>query len=36
MSGIAGVWNLDGQPSTEWTLNWAHTAIENAPHPKHG
>ncbi len=29
-------WNLDGQPSTEWALNWAHTTIENAPHPKHG
>jgi hypothetical protein len=29
-------WSLDGQPSTEWTLNWAHNAIANAPHPKHG
>jgi Cutinase len=29
-------WSLDGQPATEWTLNWAHGAIENAPHPKHG
>ncbi len=29
-------WNLDGQPATEWTLNWTHDAIENAPHPKHG
>ena len=29
-------WNLDGQPATEWALNWAHDAIENAPHPKHG
>jgi hypothetical protein len=29
-------WSLDGQPSTEWTLNWAHNAIQNAPHPKHG
>ena len=29
-------WSLDGQPSTEWTLNWAHGTIENAPHPKHG
>jgi hypothetical protein len=29
-------WNLDGQPATEWALNWAHNAIENAPHPKHG
>ena len=24
-------WSLDGQPSTEWTLNWAHNAIQNAP-----
>ena len=25
-------WSLDGQPSTEWTLNWAHNAIaERAP-----
>jgi hypothetical protein len=29
-------WNLDGQPVTEWALNWAHDAIENAPHPKRG
>jgi hypothetical protein len=29
-------WSLDGQPSTEWALNWAHTTVENAPHPKHG
>jgi hypothetical protein len=29
-------WNLDGQPATQWALNWAHDAIENAPHPKHG
>jgi hypothetical protein len=29
-------WNLDGQPATEWALNWVHNAIENAPHPKHG
>ena len=29
-------WSLDGQPATEWALNWAHNAIENAPHPKHG
>jgi hypothetical protein len=29
-------WSVDGQPATEWTLNWAHSAIENAPHPKHG
>ena len=29
-------WNLDGQTSTQWTLNWARQVIENAPHPKHG
>jgi hypothetical protein len=29
-------WNLDGVPATDWTLNWAHGVIENAPHPKHG
>ncbi|OBF88475.1 cutinase [Mycobacterium sp. 852002-51163_SCH5372311] len=29
-------WNMDGAPATDWTLNWAHGLIENAPHPKHG
>lgn len=29
-------WSLDGQPATQWTLNWARHLIENAPHPKHG
>lgn len=29
-------WNVDGIPATDWTLNWAHGLIENAPHPKHG
>ncbi|BBX75507.1 cutinase family protein [Mycobacterium shinjukuense] len=29
-------WNSDGQPATEWTLNWARGLIEKAPHPKHG
>jgi hypothetical protein len=29
-------WSLDGQPATEWTLNWAKNLIANAPHPKHG
>lgn len=29
-------WSLDGQTSTQWTLNWARDLIENAPHPKHG
>jgi hypothetical protein len=29
-------WNLDGAPATDWTLNWAHALIDDAPHPKHG
>ena len=29
-------WNLDGAPSTQWTLGWAQNVINNAPHPKHG
>lgn len=29
-------WNLDGVPATDWTLNWAHGLVDNAPHPKHG
>lgn len=29
-------WSLDGESATQWTLNWAHDLIENAPHPKHG
>jgi hypothetical protein len=29
-------WNMDGEPATDWTSNWAHGLIENAPHPKHG
>ncbi len=29
-------WNVDGEPATDWTLNWAHGLIANAPHPKHG
>src|ERR1700752_1397142 len=29
-------WNLDGESAPDWTLNWAHGLIENAPHPKHG
>lgn len=29
-------WNLDGQPATDWTLNWVQGLITNAPHPKHG
>src|SRR5277367_3952875 len=28
-------WNLDGLPATDWTLNWAHAQLDNAPHPKH-
>ncbi len=29
-------WNVDGQPSTSWTLNWARSLIDNAPRPPHG
>jgi hypothetical protein len=29
-------WNLDGQSATQWTLTWAQSVIDNAPHPKHG
>lgn len=29
-------WNLDGQSATQWTLNWAQSVVDNAPHPKHG
>jgi hypothetical protein len=29
-------WQVDGQPATEWTLNWARNLIESAPQPKHG
>ena len=29
-------WNSDGQSATDWTLNWVHGLITNAPHPKHG
>jgi hypothetical protein len=29
-------WNVDGQPATQWTLNWTQDVLENAPHPKHG
>jgi hypothetical protein len=36
MYGTPDFWNADGEPSTVWTLNWAHGVIEKAPHPKHG
>ena len=29
-------WNSDGQPATDWTMNWVRGQITNAPHPKHG
>ncbi|MUL46588.1 cutinase family protein [Mycobacterium sp. CBMA293] len=29
-------WTLNGQTSTQWTLDWAKQLIDNAPHPKHG
>ncbi|WP_156689469.1 carboxylesterase Culp6 [Mycobacterium sp. Marseille-P9652] len=34
--GTTQCWSLDGAPATDWTLNWAHGLIANAPHPKHG
>ncbi len=34
--GTTQFWNDNGQPATEWTLNWARGVIDNAPHPKHG
>jgi hypothetical protein len=36
MYGTPDFWNSDGEPSTAWTLNWAHGLIDKAPHPKHG
>lgn len=29
-------WQIDGQPATVWTQNWARGLIENAPQPRHG
>ena len=29
-------WNIDGQPATVWTQNWARDLVQNAPTPKHG
>ncbi len=29
-------WNLDGATAPQWTLGWAQSVIDNAPHPKHG
>ena len=29
-------WNLDGAAAPQWTLGWAQSVIDNAPHPKHG
>jgi hypothetical protein len=29
-------WSLDGESATQWTLNWAHDLIQNAPRPQHG
>ncbi len=34
--GTPQFWSMDGQSATEWTLNWVHNLIKNAPHPKHG
>jgi phospholipase A/thioesterase len=29
-------WQVDGQPATVWTQNWARGLVENAPQPRHG
>ncbi len=29
-------WNLDGQSATQWTLDWAHQVVDDAPRPRHG
>jgi Cutinase len=29
-------WNVDGASASQWTLGWAQSVIDNAPHPKHG
>lgn len=36
MYATTDFWSSDGQSATQWTLNWAHNLIENAPHPPHG
>jgi len=28
-------WQLNGQTSTQWALNWAEQLVDNAPHPAH-
>jgi hypothetical protein len=34
--GTTDFWQIDGQPATVWTANWAAGLIDGAPHPKHG
>lgn len=29
-------WSVDGRPATVWTLDWARSVLDNAPHPPHG
>jgi hypothetical protein len=36
MYATAQFWSLDGATAPDWTSNWAHGLIENAPRPKHG
>ncbi|HTM83811.1 MAG TPA: cutinase family protein, partial [Mycobacterium sp.] len=36
MYGTVDFWNQDGESATQWTLNWAHGVVDNAPHPPHG
>ncbi|MBS9535190.1 cutinase family protein [Mycobacterium sp. M1] len=33
--GTTDFWNHDGESATQWTLNWAHGLIADAPHPPH-
>ncbi len=36
MYATTDFWDHDGQSATQWTLNWAHDLVQNAPHPNHG
>ncbi|WP_205875435.1 carboxylesterase Culp6 [Mycobacterium camsae] len=35
MYATTDFWNSNGLSATQWTLNWAQTVLEKAPHPKH-
>jgi hypothetical protein len=36
MYATTDFWNSDGQPATQWALNWALGVLDKAPHPQHG